>query len=146
MPSCDEPTNRKKHRPFLKALKQPQTCLTDSQVSSEFREAFIKRGYRHANKPFYYYLKSMCFLNNETINFWSHFVPFLFVVCYIFWKYLDEKEFDEAFFIYLVTVALYLVLSSFAHMFNSMSSTARHMCFILDYMGRFFNNLPITEP
>ncbi len=123
----------------LKKHPHNQSYLTNEQVPPEFRESFITYGYRPANRPALYYITSVLHLNNETFNFWSHFIPFLVTLGHLSYSLLASirsLSADNApFYVYELTIALYLLGSSLAHMFNSMSSTVRHMCFILDYLG-----------
>jgi predicted membrane channel-forming protein YqfA (hemolysin III family) len=112
---------------------------TIDQVSFEFREDYILTGYRKPNTDFKSCIQSIFYLNNETINFWTHFIPFLFILfellnlCFKF--NIMQDYFVWPLFIYLLTVCFYLLMSSIAHMFNCLSSTARHLCFILDYLS-----------
>ncbi len=112
---------------------------TIEQVSFEFREEFILTGYRTPNTDLKSCLQSIFYLNNETINFWTHFVPFVYVLFELsslsIVHNLMKNDFMWPFFIYLFTVCFYLFMSSAAHMFNCYSSTARHICFILDYLS-----------
>ena len=112
---------------------------TIEQVSFEFREEFILTGYRTPNTDLKSCLQSIFYLNNETINFWTHFVPFVYVLvelCSLSIAHnVIKNDFMWPLFIYLFTVCFYLFMSSTAHMFNCYSSTARHICFILDYLS-----------
>lgn len=112
---------------------------TIEQVSFEFREDFILSGYRMPNANLKSCIQSIFYLNNETINFWTHFCPFLFVLYHIIELSIQNNIRNDNFiwplFIYLITVCFYLLMSSVAHMMNCYSSTARHICFILDYLS-----------
>lgn len=116
---------------------QIQKCVSANKISHEFIEPFINEGYRQSNQPYTVYIKSVFYLNNETLNFWTHFLPFLIAVFYVIYFY-SKIYVDYYFFpcfLYLVSICSYLLMSSIAHMFNSMSSTSRQLCFILDYLG-----------
>lgn len=114
--------------------------LTRDEVSFEFHEKFILRGYRAPNSSLKACVLSVFRLdNNETLNFWTHFIPFLYLIYEI---YKINKEYDFIndnfiwpFLIFLSTAAFYLLMSALAHAFNCMSSIARHICFILDYIS-----------
>ena len=113
-------------------------CVSSQEISEEFRLPFIINGYRYTNRSFFTYLKSVGYLNNETANFWTHFIPFLFTLVYhlkLAYGPIMNDPFYLPYFRYLQTVTLYLFLSSSAHMLYPMSSTTRHVCFILDYLG-----------
>lgn len=114
--------------------------LKFNEVSYEFRELFILTGYRVPNSSLSSCIKSLFSLsNNESINFWTHFVPFLFSfytlvsLCFIYDILSDD--FVWPLFIYLTTICFYLLMSSIAHALNCMSPIARHICFILDYLS-----------
>lgn len=115
-------------------------CLFVEEVPYEFREAYIKNGYRHPNTSINNCIRSLFVLNNnEVINFWTHFVPFVFVLvqlvkfCLIY--DVQRDDFVWPLFIYLCTIGFYLSMSAAAHAFNCMSPIARHLCFIIDYMS-----------
>ncbi|RMZ93586.1 membrane progestin receptor gamma [Brachionus plicatilis] len=114
--------------------------LNHKQVPSEFQELFIYTGYRNPNSSFRSCFKSIfCLNNNESINFWTHFIPFL--ICLgILVKNLCTNEVIKDYLTYpllvqLSTICFYLLMSSLAHMLNCMSPIARHVCFILDYLS-----------
>lgn len=114
--------------------------LKYDEISYEFREAYIMTGYRKPNSSVRECLKSLFVLNNnEIINFWTHFVPFVYAF-YNLLKFtsiynVEKDNFAWPLFIYLTTVCFYLLMSSLAHAFNCMSPTARHLCFIVDYLS-----------
>ena len=119
-----------------------RSCFEVDEISAEFRESnpFILTGYRRPNSTMRQCVRSLFTLNNnETLNFWTHFVPFLVVArelcsfCSAYDVWADD--FVWPLFIYLATVCFYLITSSVAHALNSMSPVARHICFILDYLS-----------
>ena len=121
----------------FKKIVKVKKCISSNEVTQEFIEPFITKGYRQANQPFIEYIKSIFHLNNETFNFWTHFVPFSMVSFYVIYFY-SRTHLDIyylPYFIYIVSVSCYLLMSSIAHMLNSMSSTSRQLCFIMDYLG-----------
>ena len=114
--------------------------LMRDQVSFEFRENFILKGYRKPNNSFLLCFKSVFSLNNnEIINFWTHFIPFCLILLYLTRFSIQHNVLNDTFmwpyFIYLSTAAFYLFMSSMAHALNCMSNIARHICFILDYLS-----------
>jgi predicted membrane channel-forming protein YqfA (hemolysin III family) len=126
-------------------------CFTDrnnsykvDQVPFEFREPFILTGYRHPNSSLKECLRSLfCINNNESINFWTHFLPFSYTFYHLIKTALNNSNnnnilgdnFTWPLFIYLFGICFYLFVSSMAHAFNCMSPIARHVFFILDYMS-----------
>lgn len=64
--------------------------LRSEDVPAQFREMFICSGYRKPYGSALDCVKSAFQLRNETVNVWTHFVPFLlFLVRFasLFWKY-----------------------------------------------------------
>lgn len=116
------------------------SCFRFHEVPYEFREVFITTGYRYPNSSFSCCIRSLFkFNNNEMLNFWTHFIPFLFVLIQLFKFYMiydvNTDTYTWPLFIYLCTVGFYLSMSAAAHAFNCMSPIARHLCFIVDYMS-----------
>lgn len=125
---------------YFQKSKSSSNLLKYEQISYEFRESFILSGYRIPNSSFKTCLKSIfSFDSNETINFWTHFMPFLYsfytlVKLYFVYDIVND-HFVWPLAIYLTTICFYLLMSSVAHALNCMSPIARHVCFILDYLS-----------
>ena len=66
--------------------------LTDKDVPLEFRETHIRHGYRSCNQHFSFYVTSILQLNNETLNFWSHFIPFILTSAHIAYEYIISSK------------------------------------------------------
>lgn len=114
--------------------------LNHKQVSKEFQELFIYTGYRNPNSSFRSCFKSIfCLNNNESINFWTHFIPFLITLGILVKNLFNNEYMNDnltyPLLVYLSTICFYLLNSSMAHMLNCMSPIARHVCFILDYLS-----------
>ncbi|XP_071850661.1 membrane progestin receptor gamma-like [Apostichopus japonicus] len=111
--------------------------LKADHVPSDFREPFIITGYRSCRCTVLTCLFSALQHTNETLNFWTHFAGFLFFVWQMYqtgdryWSYNDP--FTWAFTAYLISCCIYLLTSSWAHLFSCMSEWFRHVCFFLDY-------------
>lgn len=144
----------KKYNKNVRSRKKSKTKITDKilndkdefkilkieNVSLEFRDSYIYSGYRSPNSSFISCLKSLFNLNsNETINFWTHFMPSLVVLIFLIKFSIENDVFNDNFIwpfvIYLSTASFYMFMSSMAHALNCMSSIARHVCFILDYLS-----------
>ena len=54
--------------------------LSRHEVPQEFREEYVEVGFRPVDKPFSYYLCTIFTKHNETVNVWTHLVPFLIVL------------------------------------------------------------------
>jgi hypothetical protein len=72
--------------------------------------------------------------NNETINFWTHFVPFwLFLGVLAVHVCTAAHTYTHPYTAYLLTVVAWPLASAGAHAFCILSIHARHICFMLDY-------------
>ena len=107
------------------------------QVPDHFKELFIISGYRNPRSSPKQCVLSIFEANNETFNFWTHFIPALYYwyLGYMLWGELDFE--NDAYcwpmLAYLLCVCSFPIVSATAHIFNTMSDTARHLCFIVDY-------------
>ncbi|CAG5131649.1 unnamed protein product [Candidula unifasciata] len=107
------------------------------EVPEHFHEHFILRGYRHPKSSVTQCLLSLFDATNETLNFWTHFLPswyFLYVL-YHLWKTVDfvADSYTWPLLCYLLVCCAFPLTSAAAHLFNVMSDRARHVCFFLDY-------------
>ncbi|XP_021357094.1 membrane progestin receptor gamma-A-like [Mizuhopecten yessoensis] len=110
---------------------------TVHQVPEHFHEHFIIRGYRHPNSTAKQCLLSVFDATNETLNFWTHFLP----SCYFLWvlkglsETLDFKNdpYTWPLLAYMFGAVIFPLASATAHTFNTMSDEMRHFCFFLDY-------------
>ncbi|KAF3830654.1 hypothetical protein GH733_004473 [Mirounga leonina] len=76
-------------------------------------------------------------MTNETLNIWTHLLPFWFFV----WRFvtalyvtdIQNDSYSWPLFVYMGTSCVYPLASSCAHTFSSMSKNARHICYFLDY-------------
>ena len=107
------------------------------KVPLEFREPFISSGYRRPQLSAWECFQSLFKRSNETINVWSHLIAFAVFVCRFIVIFRQHNPFDDAFVYPLLSFAvgasIMSLMSSFAHLFNSMSSKIRHVCFFFDY-------------
>ena len=106
------------------------------KIFREMREPYILSGYRPIGVVSC--LKSVLRCdNNEFFNFWTHFIPSL---VWTFWLiHYKSHLFVVPMYMPLACTWLggiaYTFLSSFAHLFNSVSRTGAHLCFFIDYAG-----------
>ena len=110
--------------------------LRSEDVPAQFREMFICSGYRKPYGSALDCVKSAFQLRNETVNVWTHFVPFLlFLVRFasLFWKYGITDTYVYPLLSFAIGICGFLLMSSGAHLFNSMSPRVRHICFFFDY-------------
>ena len=111
--------------------------LPDFKVPFEFREPYILTGYRRPQLSAWECLLSLFKRTNETINVWSHVAAFVVFVIRSIIVFRQHNPFEDAFVYPLLSFAIgtsaMFFMSSGAHLFNSMSSKIRHVCFFFDY-------------
>ena len=110
--------------------------LRSDEVPPQFRELFICTGYRKPYGSALDCVKSVFQPLNETVNVWTHFLPFLlFLVRFglLFWKYGLFDTYVYPLLSFALGICGFLLMSSGAHLFNSMSPRVRHICFFFDY-------------
>ena len=101
-----------------------------------YREPGIVSGYRK-NYSVSQVVLSLFQSNNETVNFWTHFLPSL----YFLWNFISLSSTMSVFsdpYLYplachLVTSCTYPLASCLAHAFSCISPKATYVCFFLDY-------------
>ncbi|XP_012996889.2 membrane progestin receptor gamma isoform X2 [Cavia porcellus] len=102
-----------------------------------FHERGILFGYRHPQSSAAACLLSLFQLTNETLNIWTHLLPFWFFA----WRFVTvlcmtdiwNDSYSWPMLVYMCTSCVYPLASSCAHTFSSMSKNARHICYFLDY-------------
>ncbi|XP_060031656.1 membrane progestin receptor gamma isoform X2 [Erinaceus europaeus] len=115
------------------SLKLPPLATID-QV---FQERGILFGYRQPQSTAAACLLSLFQMTNETLNIWTHLLPFWFFT----WRFVAElagtdvwnDSYSWPLLVYMATSCVYPLASSCAHTFSSMSTNARHICYFLDY-------------
>lgn len=120
----------------LKPKVKSRFGLRSEDVPAQFRELFICTGYRKPYGSAFDCVKSAFQPLNETVNVWTHFVPFLlFLVRFasVFWKYGLSDAYVYPLLSFALGICGFLLMSSGAHLFNSMSPRVRHICFFFDY-------------
>ncbi|KAK7809043.1 hypothetical protein U0070_001300 [Myodes glareolus] len=102
-----------------------------------FHEQGILFGYRHPQSSATACILSLFQMTNETLNIWTHLLPFWFFV----WRFvtalymtdIQNDSYSWPMLVYMCTSCVYPLASSCAHTFSSMSKNARHICYFLDY-------------
>lgn len=112
--------------------------MHSSEILPQFRIPFINTGYRRPNLNAIECFHSAFILScNETINFWSHFIAFLlFIIKFQILFTTKFSLYDSSNWPLLsgaIGICGFCFASSSAHMFNSMSPSAQHTCFFMDY-------------
>lgn len=121
----------------INSKKISQKILTEHEVPSEFRDPFITDGYRQPGCSFWSSFGTLFTFHNETINVWSHLIAAICFVAFCVSEFMQHSPLEDSFVWPLAAFALgisaMLLMSSMAHLFNCMSTKARHICFFLDY-------------
>ncbi|XP_015927489.2 membrane progestin receptor gamma isoform X1 [Parasteatoda tepidariorum] len=111
----------------------------DEEIPPHLREVAILTGYRSPSSSAKECALSVFFATNETLNFWTHFIPTFYFMyqLFTFWDILKviSDSYYWPFVIYMFTICLYPLISALAHTFCSISDMARHVWFFLDYGG-----------
>ncbi|XP_012584119.1 PREDICTED: membrane progestin receptor gamma isoform X2 [Condylura cristata] len=118
------------------SLKLPRLFSID-QMPQVFHEQGILFGYRHPQSSATACLLSLFQMTNETLNIWTHLLPFWFFA----WRFVSALSVTDVWndsyswplLVYMGTSCVYPFVSSCAHTFSSMSKNARHICYFLDY-------------
>ncbi|KAL5010834.1 hypothetical protein ScPMuIL_013139 [Solemya velum] len=118
------------------------------QVPEPFHEYFIVSGYRHPKSTAVQCILSLFYATNETLNFWTHFLPslyFLWSLCGLSQSvdFLNDP-FSYPLLAYLVVWCVFPLSSAIAHTFNTMSVHARHICFFIDYGSNSLFSLAVA--
>ena len=109
--------------------------LKADEVPEQFREVFICTRYRKPYVSLSQCLRSAFQASNETVNVWSHFVPFLLFVarfCHFFYK-SNPTPYEWPLVSFAIGACGFCLMSSGAHLLNCMSPRIRHICFYFDY-------------
>ncbi|XP_037358710.1 membrane progestin receptor gamma isoform X3 [Talpa occidentalis] len=117
--------------------RQPKTWLAVGPRQRVFHEQGILFGYRHPQSSATACLLSLFQMTNETLNIWTHLLPFWFFT----WRFVTilhvtdvwNDSYSWPLLVYMGTSCVYPFASSCAHTFSSMSKNARHICYFLDY-------------
>ncbi|KAJ1090517.1 hypothetical protein NDU88_003649 [Pleurodeles waltl] len=118
----------------------PHALLRWDQVPEDFVECFILSGYRRLHLSAQQCLASAFQPTNETLNFWTHFVPLLVFVCrfgrLLLFQGAGISPLHPALlplWCYASGVLLTLGMSCAAHLFSCLSLRLRAAFFYLDY-------------
>uniref|UniRef100_A0A8C4PWH2 Progestin and adipoQ receptor family member 5 n=1 Tax=Eptatretus burgeri TaxID=7764 RepID=A0A8C4PWH2_EPTBU len=130
--------------PIMLTFKLPR-LLNIHQVPKDFREEYIISGYRQPKSSALDCVRSIFQLTNETLNIWTHLLP----TWYFVWRIIilaqrldfQKDAYTWPLLVYLAGCCVYLLASSCAHTFSTMSLRIRHMCFFFDYAALSFYSL-----
>ena len=107
-------------------------------ISRVFWEPYIITGYRKTNTSFWECVKYTCVMHNDVGNFWSHFIPLILWLIWL-WRLSDSLDFSDPFWYPLVCIWIggcsYALCSSIAHALACKSLETRQIACMIDYQG-----------
>ncbi|XP_052100661.1 membrane progestin receptor beta-like [Mytilus californianus] len=111
--------------------------VTVDKVSLMYVEPGVLYGYRLEYQTVIYYLKSIFQFHNETVNIWTHLVPFIFVFLktYNCITTLEDATYICVLLCFAFGTIMYTLFSVLAHTLHSKSPIYHYTCYTLDYMG-----------
>lgn len=140
LPSLD--TNRDKNGAVEERLVEPlprnfSKLLHDDEIPQAFREKYILTGYRPRNLTALECIRSLFHANNETVNFWSHFLSNVLLIARYGSVVWNHSPLSDHFYFPLTSFTLgcltLYTMSCLAHTFSSMTEREFHIGFYLDY-------------
>lgn len=121
-------------------LGQPRNCsklLSDDEIPEAFREKYIISRYRPRNLTALESVRSVFYANNETVNFWSHFLSGVILIaryCSVIWYHSPQADhFYYPLTSFTMGCCTVYTMSCVAHMFSSMTEREFHIGYYLDY-------------
>nr|XP_002125627.4 membrane progestin receptor gamma-A-like [Ciona intestinalis] len=111
-----------------------------AETAECYHESFILHGYRPTPSSVLYCVKSLFHPTNETLNVWTHLIPFVIAATRHFKfanEIMTERGYTDPLFypywFFVLGVVLTFFGSSLAHTFNCLTPGAREACFCCDY-------------
>lgn len=117
----------------------PKNTLTASEVPAFVRDPGIIYGYRHIDRKWSYYLKSIFKIHNETFNIWTHAVALIFHISLLYegtvlYNYYREQQ-SWPLLLFGLCCIFSTAVSVIAHIFHTKSKKHHYNMLILDYVG-----------
>lgn len=111
--------------------------LRDYEIPEAFREKYILSRYRPRNLTVLESLRSLFSANNETVNFWSHFLSAVIIIARYYSVIWAHNSLADHFYFPLTCFTLgcctVYTMSCVAHLFSSMTEREFHIGYYLDY-------------
>ncbi|XP_053168692.1 membrane progestin receptor epsilon [Hemicordylus capensis] len=135
------PPRHRRSRPSAGAARRAAPLLRWDEVPDDFVECFILSGYRRLHCTAQECLASVLQPTNETLNFWTHFLPLLLFASkfcrLLLLRGAGDLPFHHPFLLplwcYASGVLLTFAMSCTAHVFSCLSLRLRAAFFYLDY-------------
>ncbi|XP_059144120.1 membrane progestin receptor alpha-B-like [Physella acuta] len=116
-----------------------EELLTVHQMPHVLKEPYIHTGYRPSGQSWKYYLYSMLFLHNESVNVWTHFFGFFLILFKTIDNLSDVDILNDKtswpVVGYAVCCLTNLIVSTGVHLLHSKSRWHHYVFFMMDYMG-----------
>ena len=107
------------------------------EIEAGFREPYLQKGYRLPGCSLRQCLRYTVILHNDSINFWTHFIPFLVWAIELTHQLITRPWLSDSFWHPMLCLKVGFIVmafsSSVAHTFCILSLRARHLVFMLDY-------------
>ena len=119
--------------------RQRQHCLTSGQIPKDYQSCHILDYYRPPNSSLSYSLRSAFEWHNETINFWTHFLPLAVVAAFWFnspfrlWPLTSVRAKYYPLLSYTANLFGMFFFSSLAHLLSCTSPRIVHLSLFMDY-------------
>ncbi|XP_076441256.1 membrane progestin receptor alpha-B-like [Babylonia areolata] len=119
-------------------------CSTHETINAECvelvnREPYILTGYRLSNQPWCYYIGSLCWIHNETVNVWTHLTGCVLLVVHaaVLGMRLDSFRDLRAGLVVAFTLTCFIsnLFSSLAHLLHSRTAKHHYLLYFVDYAG-----------
>ena len=110
--------------------------VSHDEVGNVYQVDHILNGYRSSKLSLWQCLRSVLVLHNDVGNFWTHFIP---LVLWVGWLFVVSRtiEFSDPFWhpllVLWISACSYALFSCLAHVFQCISHEASRMLFMMDY-------------
>ena len=113
--------------------------LPREMVPKVMWEPCILTGYRPAHQPWIYYIKSLFWIHNETVNIWTHLLSPIFSLLLVN-RLKEDVDFSSnisshGLLVSVVAANGLFIVSTSAHMFRNRSEMTQNILMCLDYSG-----------
>ena len=111
--------------------------VSHDKVDGVYRVPHILNGYRSSKLSFKQCLHSVLVLHNDVGNFWTHFIPLVVWLGWLFALSMTTVDFTDPYWHPLLVLWLgacgYALFSCLAHVFQCLSLQASRVFFMMDY-------------
>ncbi|XP_076441096.1 membrane progestin receptor alpha-like [Babylonia areolata] len=134
--SREKKENNNDHKPCTK-----HKTLIAEDVENMFQEPYTLTGYRLSNQPWSYYIASLWWVHNETVNVWTHLIGCVLLVVHAVYLGMRLDRFRDSraglMVVFALTCFFCNLFSSLAHLLHTKSAKHHYVLFFVDYAGIF---------